>query len=679
MVNQIKLREALKSYKESFHERWNGEKYKWEAIKCFQDNWDVEAVNFYGMFTRATEKTGNLLVSANNFPRRMIQHFSEKEPETVRGMFFELFDESREVSERILKFQSDAEGLCEKYYPGKQHFQRSMAITVYLWLKYPERHNIYKYTICRQTCLYLESNLVPIKGHTAENLEISKRLGEEILTAVKSDTELIAMFNEAVDDNCYPDTSYKTLAFDVSFYIANYLYEQKHSVTEKTGDMIADEKDDTDEKQIQEFKEYDKLKSNARFVKWLYPVILALRELGGSGQVSEVHDKIIELYNVTEEELAEVNNSGTSVIINDIDWARNYLNYEGFLDKEAPRGIWTLSPLGEKIVISDSLAGMIVAKWIRITAVKRNGEAIPNINLEQFYHYISEPKLLLKPYTREKFLSEVYMAEEEYDILKKLLLNKKNVILQGAPGVGKTFTAKRLAYSILEKEDESHIEFIQFHQNYSYEDFIMGYRPDGEGFSLQYGIFYRFCIKATANPEEPYFFIIDEINRGNMSKIFGELLMLIEKDYRGVKSTLAYSGTVFSVPDNLYIIGMMNTADRSLAMIDYALRRRFSFYTMEPGFSSKGFVNYLTDLDNETLNLLVEKLKDLNDEITMDSSLGGGFCIGHSYLCNQKECTEEWMQSVVEYDIIPMLEEYWFDDNQKLQKWKSILRGVFND
>ena len=282
-------------------------------------------------------------------------------------------------------------------------------------------------------------------------------------------------------------------------------------------------------------------------------------------------------------------------------------------------------------------------------------------------------------YSKEDFLSEVYMTSEKYDSLKGLLLNKKNIILQGAPGVGKTFAAKRLAYSIMGVKDESRVEFIQFHQNYSYEDFIMGYKPSGEGFELQNGIFYKFCQKASNNQEVPYFFIIDEINRGNMSKIFGELLMLIEKDYRGKKLTLAYNGLPFSVPKNVYIIGMMNTADRSLALIDYALRRRFSFFAMEPGFSSDGFRQYLDSFHDDTFYALIEKVKELNFEIAKDPSLGSGFCIGHSYFCGQDECTDEWMQSVVEYDILPMLEEYWFDEPAKIQKWQNILRGVFND
>lgn len=172
------------------------------------------------------------------------------------------------------------------------------------------------------------------------------------------------------------------------------------------------------------------------------------------------------------------------------------------------------------------------------------------------------------------------------------------------------------------EQDDSRIEFVQFHQNYSYEDFMMGYKPVEDGFELKYGIFYRFCQKAANQPDKEFFFIIDEINRGNMSKIFGELLMLIEKDYRGTKATLAYNGLSFSVPKNLYIIGMMNTADRSLAMIDYALRRRFSFFEVEPGFDSEGFIHYQNGLNNETLNELISKVKDLNHEIALDKSLG---------------------------------------------------------
>ena len=276
-------------------------------------------------------------------------------------------------------------------------------------------------------------------------------------------------------------------------------------------------------------------------------------------------------------------------------------------------------------------------------------------------------------YTRENFLSEVYITKEKYDSLVRMLKTKKNIILQGAPGVGKTFAAKRLAFSMMGEKDHSRIEFVQFHQNYSYEDFVMGYKPDGDSFTLKNGVFYEFCKKAEDDPGKEYFFIIDEINRGNMSKIFGELLMLIEKDYRGESMKLAYSEIPFSVPKNLYIIGMMNTADRSLAMIDYALRRRFSFFDMDPGFKSDGFKAYQKSFNSRKLDNLVEKIIELNQEITDDKSLGKGFCIGHSYLCDPENCAEANLKNVVEFDILPMLAEYWFDEMEIYEKWKTIL------
>lgn len=276
----------------------------------------------------------------------------------------------------------------------------------------------------------------------------------------------------------------------------------------------------------------------------------------------------------------------------------------------------------------------------------------------------------LKPYTQENFLNEVYMSEEDYTKLRLLLQNKKNIILQGAPGVGKTFSAKRLAYSMMGDIDESRIEFIQFHQNYSYEDFMMGYRPNEDGgFELKKGVFYNFCKRAQSNPDKDYYFIIDEINRGNLSKIFGELLMLIEKDYRDTEIKLAYNGEMFCVPSNLYIIGMMNTADRSLAMIDYALRRRFSFYEMTPGFDTEGFKKYQESIGNDKFDKVVNAIVSLNHDIINDDSLGSGFCIGHSYFCSSKpnDINDLWLENIVEYDIKPMLREYWFDNDSKYQ------------
>ena len=282
-------------------------------------------------------------------------------------------------------------------------------------------------------------------------------------------------------------------------------------------------------------------------------------------------------------------------------------------------------------------------------------------------------------YTDADFLSEVFIPQSALTSIKHLLKRKKNIILQGAPGVGKTFCAKRLCYAMMGEKDKKRIAFVQFHQNYSYEDFIMGYKPSESSFRLREGIFYTFCKEAQKDPEGDYFFIIDEINRGNLSKVFGELLMLIEKDYRNESATLVYTGEEFSVPANLYLIGLMNTADRSLAMIDYALRRRFSFVEMVPCFETKSFKDYQESLASDKLNALIEVVKSLNKAICKDDSLGRGFEIGHSYFCNltPETCTDVLLKEIVNYDIIPTLQEYWFDDELKVDDWRKTLKAVF--
>lgn len=280
-------------------------------------------------------------------------------------------------------------------------------------------------------------------------------------------------------------------------------------------------------------------------------------------------------------------------------------------------------------------------------------------------------------YSKKDFLNEVYLSSEEYDRLVKLLKTKKNIILQGAPGVGKTYAAKRLAYSLLNAEDDSHIKFIQFHQNCSYEDFIMGYKPSEDGnFELKEGVFYDFCREARNNPDQDFFFIIDEINRGNLSKIFGELLVLIETSHRNETVTLTYNNESFSVPDNLYIIGMMNTADRSLAMIDYALRRRFAFFDVHPAFESAGFTKYVKRLNNDKFSRIIKAIQELNKTIADDDSLGEGFCIGHSYFCNQEKVDDVWLKNVIEFEILPMIKEYWFDNKEKYENEKSLLMNL---
>lgn len=334
-------------------------------------------------------------------------------------------------------------------------------------------------------------------------------------------------------------------------------------------------------------------------------------------------------------------------------------------------------------------------KWTHIGEWKHPGQAVMKTltDITDYTDYVEklnaffdieeddkEENKEFDPYDGDDFLSEVFISQEKYETMVDLLKRKKNIIIQGATGVGKSFAAKRLAYSTIGEKNTNRVKLVQFHQSYSYEDFIVGFRPsekENVQFEKKYGVFYEFCKKAIDDIENEYFFIIDEINRGNLSKIFGELLLLIEHDKRGKehKIQLLYSKEDFYVPENVYIIGMMNTADRSLAMIDYALRRRFSFVEFEPAFESEGFKNLKSEIDNEKYNRLIKEVENLNEVIAADTSLGKGFRIGHSYFVPKeiKDVDAQWLSDIVQFDIIPLLEEYWFDESEKVNSWKTKL------
>ncbi len=940
MINKSQLQTVLTEYKKDFvSTHWEKEKYKWEAVKCFQDNWNVNDPDFAEMLSRSLAKTYNLLASMNNFPKGMILTFAQKAPEVVRLMFISLFDESKDVIARIDEFRSLSDGLMKYDETAKQHYQKVNAISIYLWLRYPDKYYIYKYSEVKEVAEKLANDSSIKRGEYIDNLRVFYRLYDEICNELRNDQELVDLMKSQIDESCYPDTELKTLTTDFGVYTSRYFkantntqetwYPLDYSPELNEKDWLELLKDESVfnlssleiMKRLKHFNQpvtFSQLSmlfgespsfyssgstslahrvssktecpifENENGVTLWWPILYESLTVGKDDEVNikmklrEELSDALENINLTDVSLhvdetpaiwkishgtestgisdnlkkvflerqvvvvhgttkakasskvtqgesflhsikegdyfylcygnsiqllgrfnsnlvkeniekknqwfersydvikpsrsAEAytgvkkwwtpNDNSTCIKVDNFDLFERVilepyfdLTINQLFEKEEKKlRYWWLSvnpktwstsdvavgkvksfPLhsesgkqrerfqnfldakpGDMVVIYEAHPVNKVVALGRISA-EQDGEQIyvekvegltypiefsdfkdyselndlechksPQANLLSLskleYDFIFDlirkdnPLLFdnqLEVYSKENFLDEVFMAEDRYDLLVSVLKNKKNIILQGAPGVGKTFAAKRLAWSILEEKDDNCIEFVQFHQNYSYEDFMMGYKPVEDGFELKYGVFYRFCQKAANRPDREHFFIIDEINRGNMSKIFGELLMLIERDYRDSKITLAYNGMSFSVPNNLHIIGMMNTADRSLAMIDYALRRRFSFFEMEPGFDTEGFIKYQRSLNDETLNDLVQRTQELNKEIAKDRSLGKGFSIGHSYFCGQKECSEEWLHSIIEFDILPMLSEYWFDDLNKLNHWTNMLRGVF--
>lgn len=657
MFDKIRLKEILVEYKKRFvQKQWPDENFKWEAVKCFQDNWDVNADDFSGMLKKSLSKTDALLASPNNFPAQMIIKFAEIVPEEVRSMFLVLFDESRDVYERIDTFKQKSYGLLERYGSGaKHHYQKENPICTYLWLRYPDKYYVYKFREVKAVSDELQSDYIFKTGDYTNNIRNFLVFYNEICAELQQDEELKNMLASQITETHYPDTELRTLTMDVGFFIRTYLKK----------DVDAPSTDEwwpihySPELTVEDWESL--LYDNEVFTDSSLEIMKRMLDCGGKATCEELVMKYGEsedFYSSTSTDLSKRIVQKTGCPVMSVEDERNKwwpVLYIGKAIKKDEKGsiVWKL-----RTELSEALGRVDLSKvnlyQNSLLSVNGNGR-----------------------YKKDDFLKEVYMTEAKYDRLAAVLKKKKNIILQGAPGVGKTFAAKRLAYSMMGEVDDSRIEYIQFHQNYSYEDFMMGYKPVDDGFELKYGIFYRFCQKAENHLDKDYFFIIDEINRGNMSKIFGELLMLIEPDYRGNKITLAYNGLSFSVPKNLHIIGMMNTADRSLAMIDYALRRRFSFFDMEPGFDSEGFIHYQNGFSNDTFNSLVERMKELNQEIMKDKSLGKGFCIGHSYFCNMDVCSEESLKDIVDFDILPMLSEYWFDDSTKLQHWENRLRGVF--
>ena len=349
----------------------------------------------------------------------------------------------------------------------------------------------------------------------------------------------------------------------------------------------------------------------------------------------------------------------------------------------------------------------------RIEDVRRKDELPANVwkplqtvtelkdgNRDAFLSLIDEPSPEIPtrdPYTIGTMLDEgVFLDEPELRRIVAQLERKQNLILQGPPGTGKTFLAKRLAYALMGERADERIASVQFHQSYSYEDFVGGYRPGVNDdqqlvFESRDGAFLRLCQRARAVPDDRFVMLIDEINRGNLSRVFGELLMLIEADKRSSAHAIELQHRIadqgdpdgkFFVPPNVYIIGTMNLADRSLTGMNVAMRRRFAFAELRPRFDNERFATEVrkAGMADEMLERIKGRMTALNEVIEGDASLGRQYEVGHSFFCPDSDGPpggdwEAWYEAVVEFEIRPLLEEYWFDDARKAADEVAKLKG----
>ena len=292
-------------------------------------------------------------------------------------------------------------------------------------------------------------------------------------------------------------------------------------------------------------------------------------------------------------------------------------------------------------------------------------------------------------YFIENLTTDCFLDRSKLEKILDRLQTKKNLILQGPPGTGKTWLAKRLAFALIGRKDNSKVKALQFHPNLSYEDFVRGWRPAGDGkLELVDGPFLQIAEVARKDPTEKHVIVIEEINRGNPAQILGELLTLLEADKRNADEALelCYSnkdGERFFIPENLYVIGTMNIADRSLALVDLALRRRFAFVDLEPVFGEpwENWVHNKFNIDHKILSEIETRLISLNDEISVDPDLGPQFRIGHSYVTPADgtaiEDAHDWFRQVVETELCPLLDEYWFDNLDKAKEAKEALLQGF--
>ncbi len=627
------LQECIDRYKADFQRIDSEERYKWIAVKHFQNNWDIEAADFADMLSRACEKHVNLLDAGVARPLYVMEVFAKHEPETVRSLFRTLYNEDLPLEQRISDYTGGVELFVSKMQQEdpiwKSTFQDQHAISVYLTFHYPENYYIYKYAILKAAAPILG---IETKGDRLTNY---RRICDAIHDAAIADEELIAMSHARLGGDCYQDPDNRMLAMDIAFFIWRERQEAEEMQRLAAQPAI-----------FHEFKKWLEIPTRNNGKPYDYKTVKVYLQFVEahakklvpqfSGNINLFSYDSPEKFRPIYDELSEIissNKYSSEYPVNGA-YPKVLKLYAQFLSEREQTGQIAAAP-------------------------------------------IEEPPPTSTAYDREKFLEEVFMTAEDYDSLITLLIRKKNLILQGAPGVGKTFAAKRLVYSLIGEKNSERICFVQFHQSYGYEDFVMGYRPKDAGFERVDGSFYKFCkdalksSKDTTKPIDDWYFIIDEINRGNISKIFGELLMLIESDKRSEDYAVRLQGVdePFYVPENVYIIGMMNTADRSIALIDYALRRRFAFYTLEPAFESESFRDYMEGKNSERFNKVIEAVSKLNDEIAADPLLGAGFKIGHSYFCFDDPIDSKLLRDIILYEIKPLLAEYWVDDADKVQEW----------
>ena len=665
---------VLERYSARLEEVRVEEVYKWEAVRHFKETWDPDADDLGSMLEDAFQhdKKVNIVYNRSYFPIGMLSWFAHVDGEGTLRALNSLFDEGVDLKERMVAFESWAKGMLARINeeraengesPIKSHFQDPRAMSVYLAFMHPETHYLYKANMYREAATFLG---VGYPGNKFDKVVAYREMCAQILDHMeRTHGDLVRRSDELLGDLAAYDPEHRMLTQDIVFFITEY--DKKAREANRAADNLWRPTKEDYDPDIDAEAWSELLKNRDVFTDEALRIANAMLDVGGSATCTQLAERFggtKESYNAGMRELGRRVAMATGC--------------PTLRDKGGSASWWAIPCVGRNA--STDEPGVFVWKLRdelveALTTMTSEEEDVSEVSPSPIERTTDDDASSHQadPYTDEGFLREVYVSEEDLADMRALLERKRNLVLQGSPGTGKTFCAKRLAWAIMGERDESRITFVQFHQSTTYDDLVCGYRPDGSGgFVVRDGPFVRACHAARRDSARAHFFIIDEINRANVSKVFGELLMLIEADHRGSDEVLlTVSGQRLSVPTNLYVIGMMNTADRGLALIDYALRRRFAFFEMAPALENERFLAHVAETGGEAMLRLVEATKEVNEDISADPSLGDGFRIGHSYFCGGGD-----PRLVVRYELSPLVDEYWFDDTKAAAREKAKLEAA---
>ena len=672
-------------YKNNFSKIWEDENFKWKAIKCFQDNWDINAKDFLKMLDNSFAPTYNLLSSNQYFPLKMIKLYANYDCQKVRAMFLDLYNEDKDIIERISNFKKSSEDLCNMYTPGYQHYQKENAITVYLWLKNPDKYYIFKFGEIKSVAEKLHSEYDFRKGAYENNIRNHIKLYDLICNILQDDFELKKIFYSHLDETCYQDPYMKTLTIDFGYYVANI------------DSKIAIENIEVNNKL--QSKNYPQLKNQILYgppgTGKTYNTVIKAIEITNPELIQKDKDGNVENYELLKEKFDELKQQGQ---IEFVTFHQSY-SYEEFVEGIKPE-LENGKELRYKLQNGIFKTICNNAKELLETKVKYNFNK-DNISVykilipdESLFAYCIENDCVAINWGNDIDISNCDSQEEiiakipeDFESRKQCisqlnlfklwidndLKNGKDVIvvipgsMNTIKGIAK-ITGDYFYNSDIENgHQQRKVDWIRKNINISSDSIynskfvsptITGMFND----KINWDTFLNLINNKNNSKSSNAVIVIDEINRGDVSKIFGELITLIEEDKRIGKEhqmtvTLPYSREPFGVPNNLYIIGTMNTADRSIALLDTALRRRFDFEEMMP----KPELLRGKDIEGVDLEQLLTKINDrIKNEYDRDHQ------IGHSYLMGVEN--KEQLERAYKNRILPLLNEYFYNDIDTVSK-----------